>query len=51
MGAVVDERRVLAADGLSPFPDCAEFGMEGPEPACGLLVVHSYSISGSRSSA
>lgn len=52
LGVVVDERRTLAADGLSASPECVVLGMEGPEPACGLLVeVQSYSISSSRSSA
>lgn len=52
MLAVVDERRALADDGLSLSPRGAVFGMGGREPACDLLVVlHSYSISTSRSSA
>ena len=32
-GAVVDERRVLAADDLSPSAGCALLGMEGAELA------------------
>ena len=52
VGAVVDERRVVAADGFSLSPDSALPGTAELPTACDFLAeLHSKSISNSRSSA